>query len=63
MVEELEQVANIVAATEGAIAELQEINSELALIQMRKHLQDAINLLSEAEESLNELERGAEDGE
>jgi hypothetical protein len=58
-----EQKTNIVAATEGAIAELQEISVELPLIQMRKHLQEAINLLSEAEESLNELESEAEDGE
>lgn len=47
---------NILQCVEFAIAELQSINEESALTQVRAALQEAINLLNEAEQDLTKLE-------
>lgn len=56
MTEEQKKVTNLIATKEFAIAELQAITNGLPLSEMRSHLQEAINLLNEAEEVLNYLE-------
>ena len=56
MQEEQKKVTNLIETKEFAIAELQAITNGLPLSEMRSHLQEAINLLNEAEEVLNYLE-------
>lgn len=47
---------NILQCVEFAIAELQNISKESTMEQLREALQEAINLLNEAEESLKQIE-------